>query len=100
MTLEDPSADATTAADAFVRLRPPEGTTSEQVALWRDVVARVAIAVRVIAPPRAALVPAASDRSDDSATGSIRDEAMKLAAETNDADVVAMTSRVLDEVGA
>lgn len=101
VTLDDPAGDAASASGAFVRLRPPEGTSPEQTALWREAVARVALAVRVVAAPRAALVPASSDRSDDDEpVGTIREEAEKLAAETNDPDVVALVARVLDEVGA
>lgn len=100
VTLDDPASPTTLAQDAFARLRPPEGTDPETVASWRESVAKVAKAVRVIPPPKAALVPAASDRSDDVPVGTIREEATKLAEETGNDAVIANVSRILDEVGA
>jgi hypothetical protein len=100
VTLEDPNAPPTMAQDAFARLRPPEGTTPEAVASWRLVVEKVARAVRVVPAPQAALVPQASERSDTSACGSIRQEAEALAVETGSDAVVALTADLLDEVGA
>jgi hypothetical protein len=101
ITLEDPSAAPTRAQDAFARLRPPEGTSGDAIASWRDLVARVALAVRVVAPPRAALVPMASTRVDaGERVGSVREEALALATETDDDAVVALVTTLLDEVSA
>lgn len=101
VTLDDPDSPSTLAQDAFARLRPPEGTDPEVIASWRESVARVAVAVRVVPPPKAALVPAASDRSDvDDPVGTIREEATRLAEETGSEAVKANTKRILDEVGA
>ncbi len=100
VSLDDPNAGPESARGAFARLRPPEGTTGEQTAAWREAVARVAQAVRVVPPPRAALVPAASDRSDAGPVGSIREEATALAEETGDTTVKQLVAAILDEVGA
>lgn len=101
VTLEDPNGPTTLAQDAFARLRPPEGTDPETVASWREAVSRVARAVRVVPPPKAALVPAASDRSDNSEhVGTVREEATRLAAETENEAVIANVKRILDEVDA
>lgn len=89
------------ARGAFVRIRPNEETNPEELSQWRESVARVAVAVRVVPPPKAALVPAASDRSDvDDPIRTIREEATRLAEETGSEAVKANTKRILDEVGA
>lgn len=86
---------------AFVRLRPPPNTDPATVEEWRADVAKVARAVRVVAPGRSALVPLSSDRSDEEVeVGSIREEAEKLAEETGEEKVVSYVKSVLDEVGA
>ena len=54
ITLEDPNAPPTLAQDAFARLRPPEGASADAVASWRESVAKVAKAVRVMGTPTAA----------------------------------------------
>lgn len=100
VTLEDPAAPPQAAQDAFARLRPTPGTDPAVVASWRDSVARVARAVRVVAPAQAAAVPLASTRVDDAAVGTVREEALRLAAETGDARVEALVAKLLDEVGA
>jgi len=103
VTLEDPRAPLTEEIrGAFVRLRPPEGTTPEEVSAWREEVSRRARAVRVIPPPRAADVPLASTRVDAAAekVGSFREEALSLARETGVDGVEALVLRILDEVGA
>lgn len=88
------------ARDAFVRIRPKEEIGGEELSRWRESVAKVAKAVRVVPPPKAALVPAASDRSDDIPVGTIREEATRLAEETGNDAVIANVVRILDEVGA
>jgi len=101
VTLEDPNAPPTLAQDAFARLRPPEGTSPDAVASWREGVAKVARAVKVLPSLRGDDVPNASTRVDvDEKVGSIREEAMGLAEETKNPHVVALVKRLLDEVGA
>lgn len=100
VTLESPEAPLGEAAGAFARLRPPEGMAADEVATWRDRVASVARAVRVVSAPRAAAVPLASTRVDEEPVGTVREEALLLARETGDAEVEALTARLLDEAGA
>lgn len=100
VTLGDPDAPPTLARDAFARLKPPEGTSPDAVTSWRDSVAKVARAVRVVATPTAAAVPVASTRVDETEVGSIREEALQLAEETKNPHVVELVARLLDEVGA
>lgn len=101
VTLDDPDAGTEQARGAFVRIRPPEGLTEDQIDSWRRSAAKVARAVKVLPAPKAAEVPVASHRPDTSAVkvGSIRVEAMKLARETENKGVLALTKRILDEVG-
>ncbi len=99
VTLEDPSGEAEPARQAFARLKPPEGTTPDQVAAWRNVVAAVARAVRVVPGPQAALVPVSSERPGVT-VGTIRQEALELARETGDPQIEALTETILDRVGA
>lgn len=102
LTLEDPEAPVPAeAAGAFVRLRPPEGSSPDAVETWRARAAAVARAVKVLPPPRADDVPLASTRVDvGDRTGTIREEATRLAAETGSDHVVALVGKILDEVGA
>lgn len=99
VTLEDPAKGLRSAVDAFVRLRPQEGMAPVAIASWRDSVARVARAVKVLPAPRAADVPAASHRPEVK-VGSIREESLKLAEEAGNEAVLAMVTTILDEVGA
>ena len=101
VTLEDPAAALGRVKGAFVRLRPPEGTSPEEVSSWRlRTLAAGARAVRVLPAPAAALVPVSSDRSGAEAAESFREEALKLAEETGDIAVLALAKKILDEVGA
>jgi len=101
VTLEDPEASPEEARGAFARIRPPAGTSSNAVTEWRERVDRVAQAVRVMAAPKAADVPLASTRVDAVVKlGSFREEAIRLAKETNDPEIEAFVLRKLDEVGA
>lgn len=101
VTLEDPRAPSTLAQDAFCRLRPGEAVTPDQVASWRDSVARVARAVRVVPAPRAAAVALDAARvGEGERVGTFREEATALARETKAPDVEALVLRLLDEVEA
>lgn len=101
VTLEDPNAPPTAAQDAFARLRPPEGLTALQVDSWRDVVAKVARAVKVLPAPRSADVPTDSKRTAaEDRIGTVREEALLLANETGNPGVIAMVTEALDKVGA
>lgn len=100
VTLEDPNGATTPAQGAFARLRPPEGATPDAVASWREEVAKVARAVKVLPSLRSDDVPAASTRVDGARAGTIREEALSLAEGTKNPQVVELVSRLLDEVGA
>lgn len=101
VTLEDPSASPTSARGAFARLRPPEGLPAAEVDAWRQAVAKVAMAVKVLPAPRAADVPADSHRVDlGEKIGTIREEALALATDSDNPAVVQLTTQLLDEVGA
>lgn len=100
VTLEDPNIPPTMAQDAFARLRPPEGATAEEVDAWRASVALVAKAVRVLPVIHAADVPHDSSRVEPGEKiGTLREEALILAAETDNPAVEALTVKILDEVG-
>lgn len=101
VTLEDPGAATTSARGAFARLRPPEGLPATEVDAWRQAVAKVAMAVKVLPAPRSADVPADSHRVDlGDKIGTIREEALALAADSDNQTVVQLTTQILDEVGA
>lgn len=101
VTLESPDLPLTIVAGAFVRLQPPEGMTPDAVAAWRDQVAKVARAVRVLPQLTAADVALANKRAgEDEVVGSIREEAEAIAAEMGDPEVIDLVKRTLDEVGA
>jgi hypothetical protein len=100
VTLEDPAGPPEKAAGAFARLRPPEGTTPDQVDAWRDVVALKAIEVMVLPIPQADDVPLAearSPRADE--VGTFRAEAERLAKESGP-DVEVFVNACLDGDGA
>jgi hypothetical protein len=98
VTLDDPSGNVTRAAKgAFARLRPPPGLSAEEIESWRILVAKVARAVKVLPSQHAAAVPAASHRSEH-AVGTIREEAIKLAKESANPDVLPLVKKILDEV--
>jgi len=100
VTLEDPGGDLGAVAGAYARLRPPEGTTPDAVGQWRERVAKVALAVKVLSASRAADVPDASTRVNAAdVVGDLREEATALARENGDERVVAIVAEVLDEVG-
>ena len=100
VTLEDPSKPPTLARGAFARLRPPEGATADEVDAWRASVALVAKAVRVLPMQHAADIPSDSARVENGEKiGTLREEAMILAAETDNPQVVGLTTQILDEVG-
>lgn len=101
VTLDDPASSPETASGAFARLQPPEGLSPVEVDSWRERVAAVARAVKVLPAPRSADVPTASQRVDeDEVVGTIRDEAMALAEETKNPAVIELVTKTLDEVGA
>lgn len=101
VTLDSPDLPLTLAQGAFVRLQPAEDMTPDAITAWRDRVATVARAVRVLPQVKAADVALASVRVDeDDRVGSIREEAEALAAETGDEDVIRLVRQTLDEVGA
>lgn len=97
VTLEEPGAGAERARGAFARLRPPPDTDPATTAAWRDLVAREAIAVRVVPPARSAAVPTAATRAGEPGR-SVRDEALELARESGDGEVVEMVEGILSEV--
>lgn len=100
VTLDDPASPSTLAQDAFARLRPPEGSPPDVVASWRDSVARVARAVRVLPTRFDASVPLAAERDDDRVeVGSFRDEALALARETKNDAVVDLVALICDTNG-
>lgn len=101
VTLDDPKAwSAKAVAGAFVRLRPPEGMTTDEIAAWRAAVAKVAIDVKVLPPPKADDVPNASARVDvGEKVGNIREEAMRIARETERSAVIEIVDRTLAQVG-
>ncbi len=98
VTLDDPEDAPGRAKGAFARLRPPETMLAPETRSWRDDVAGIAIAVRVVPQarrPTGVLRPSAlSPRPSEG----IREEATILARETGDADVVAMVESILSEV--
>ncbi len=101
ITLEDPEEDLTHVRDAFVRLRPPEGMLPDRIDSWRNVVAKHAKAVKVLAPPKGAHVPADSARVDEGdKVGTFREEALALAKESSNKEVVKLVTSILDNVGA
>jgi hypothetical protein len=99
VTLDDPGETPEVARDSFARLRPPEGTSAEDVTRWRARVATVARAVRALPPPRAALVALAHARPEGGEVGTIREESDRIARETGDDEVVNLVTKILDEVG-
>lgn len=89
------------AQDAFVRLQPSEDMTPEMIADWRASIAKVARAVHVLPQRRSADVALASKRVDEDETvGSIREEAIAIATEMGDSEVIDLVKRTLDEVKA
>ncbi len=98
VTLEDPASGLRAAQDAFVRLRPPEGLSPGVIDSWRFSVAKVARAVKVLPAPRASDIPVSSHRAEHK-VGTIRQEAIKLARETKNEEVLKYVTQVLDEVG-
>lgn len=101
VTLDSPEDDAELARDAFVRLTPQEDMSEDDIESWRDSVAKVAKAVKVIPPPKSADVPLEAGRiEEDEEVGTIREEAVAVAQETEKEEVVKQTLRILDEVGA
>ena len=94
VTLEDPADGVDLARGAFVRLRPPPDHPPEATARWRGQVAHVARAVRVVPAPRSAAVPDNAKRVDPEQD--VADEAIKLARETKDPEVIAL---VEDAIG-
>lgn len=97
ITLDDPHGDPMSARGAFARLRPPDGHPEDETRSWRDVVAGIAIAARVVPNPRRAAVPRPAVIADTAATD-IREEAMRLARETGDVGTVTLVETILDEV--
>lgn len=101
VTLEDPLEPPIRAKGAFARLRPPEGMTPAEIDSWRIHVAKHAKAVKVLPAPKAADVPGEVQRvGEDEVVGTIREEAIALAKETKNKDVLKLVLSVLDEVGA
>lgn len=98
VTLEDPTEDPGRARNAFARLRPPADHPEDETRSWRDSVAAQAIAVRVLPPPRRAAIPLPALAALTPAVG-IREESLRLAAETGDPAVLELTESVLAEVG-
>lgn len=99
VTLEDPTGGLRKAKGAFCRLRPGIGHTPEEIESWRDSVARVALAVKILPSPKAADVPAASHRPDYK-VGTFREETMKIVNETENKDAIKLVKTILDKVGA
>lgn len=101
VTLDDPTEPPVRAVGAFARLRPPEGMTAAEIDSWRIHVAKHARAVKVLPAPRAADVPGEAQRVDeDEIVGTIREEAVAMAKETKNPDVLKLVTKILDEVGA
>lgn len=98
VTLESPDDDLSAARGAFCRLRPSEDMTSDEVSSWRESVAAIALAVKVLPTPKAAEVPDDLRRPGET-VGTIREEAMRLAEETGDKHVVKLVTEILNEVG-
>jgi hypothetical protein len=95
VTLEDPKARLDRARNAFARLKPPEDHPSDQTAVWRDSVAAIALAVRVVAQPKRLGVVRAEKREPG---GDIRREATELAAATKNPEVTKLVESILSEV--
>lgn len=93
VTLDDPTADAGRARNAFARLRPPEGLPEDETRSWRNVVAGVAVAVKVLPTQRRGVVP--KPVLAKSAESGIREEATRLAAETNNPGVISLVETIL-----
>jgi len=100
VTLENPGEGTQEARGAFARIKPPEGTPVAETDAWRLLVARHAIAVKVLPTPKSADVPNDSQRvKEDEHIGTIREEALILANETENEEVIDLTTAILDQIG-
>lgn len=101
VTFEHPDEGLEGAKDAFVRLKPPEGLKDSEVDSWANAVRKVAKAVKVLPVPKSTEVPDDAQRvEEDEKVGTIREEAMKLAEQTEKPSIVKLTKDILDAVGA
>ena len=98
MTLEEVGEVPEAAQDAFVRLRPPEGTTPDETSSWAILVRRRAKAVRVLPAPRSAAVPIEVARAEGTPVLGIREEALAIAQESGDPELIALVGQVLGEL--
>ena len=98
MTLEEVGEVPQEAQDAFVRLRPPEGTTPDETSSWAILARKRAKAVRVLPVPRSAVVPIEVARADGAPVLGIREEAIAIAEESGDSELLALVQRVLGEL--
>ena len=94
VTLTSPTDGLEDAENAFVRLRPTEDVTEDELRTWRDEVEKVAVAVRVVAPNRTKVAddPAARPRT----TRGVREEAKRIARESGGPELEALVDDVLD----
>lgn len=100
VTLDTPEDAPRKAQDAFARIQPPQGMPGVEIEAWRDSVAKVAIAVKVLPAPKSADVPDDSRRlSEGEKVGTFREEALVMAKETKNDAVVQCASQILDAIG-
>lgn len=95
VTLEDPDEDVEEARGAFARIRPPVDHPPDAITAWRGKVSQVARAVRVVPPPRSIIVPSNAKRADPEAD--VVAEALAIACETKDTEVVALVQEAFDQ---
>jgi len=100
VTFFDPTDDVSLAENSFARLQPEKELSSDAIERWREAVAQKAIAVKVLAPPRSAIVsPQAQRVEEDHDVGTIREEVTKLAEATKNANVIKLVKELCDEFG-
>lgn len=95
VTLEDPDEGIEDARGAFARIRPPADHPPEAITEWRGKVSKVARAVHVVPPPRSVIVPSNAKRADPEAD--VVAEALAIARETKDPEVVALVQEAFDQ---
>lgn len=100
ITVEEPGEDNDDLAGAFVRLKPTAEMSEEAIEEWRLSVLKVAKAVKVVPPPKSEDVPLAAGRVEEvEEVGTIREEAIQVAKETGNKEVVKVVKSILDETG-
>ena len=97
VTLDEVGEVPPEAEGAFCRLRPPEDTPAADVASWASAAREKALAVRVVPVQRSAAVPVDFARPGGSVRG-VAEEAVEIARESGDPELLALVERVLAEV--